>query len=333
MAVISISIEESKDQIISGIPKFIEIQTSVPSTIFYTLDGREPNEYSSIYTSKIYLPTDKLSVTLSVFATNGIDNSSIFSKTYFTNLTTGNLRLPHSSVDGPRIPKNSLFPFGTNSPQPNTVFKTNAGSGITIDSALIDGYKTGYDGYGNPIGETDSPNPDISYEFIYSKTDKIGNSAFGVGNMVSYTTIIGKSTPEEYNQQISSRSDKLFNPRAMVVFQDSSLEDPSDPAQINRQYFSLQNKEIVRDGSILYNNGPENNIITGSFVRNHYNPRTQEMTYYYYDNSVNRWIISKMPYQPSNNNSGELYSMVFSRPSNSSGFVFKWVPFARRVLI
>lgn len=70
MAVISISITESSEQIVSGIPKFVNISTNIPSTIFYTIDGSTPTLFSNIYTEAIFLPIDKPTATLKVFASN-----------------------------------------------------------------------------------------------------------------------------------------------------------------------------------------------------------------------------------------------------------------------
>ncbi len=60
MATISIIIEESEAEVVSGIPKTVSITTNVPATIFYTLDGSDPNLFSTIYMSPIFLPVDKL---------------------------------------------------------------------------------------------------------------------------------------------------------------------------------------------------------------------------------------------------------------------------------
>ncbi len=336
MAVISISITESTDQIISGIPKIISLSTNIPSTIFYTLDGTEPDTYSSIYTEAINLPTDELTVNLKIYATNGSDSSAIISKSYSTTISS-NSRMPHASVLGVSSSFGSnLFPFGSGASSSSIVFQTNANAGLTIDNPDVANTNLGFDGAGNPIGGTDSATPMLSYEFIFSETDSIGQRGIGIGTLPSTVTVIGKNYPEEYTQQSSNRSDKLFNPRALVIFQDSRTERADDPVHLNRQFFSLENSEIVRDGGVLLNPGVDTATITGSFLRSHYNPRTNEITYYYYDSAVNRWIISKTLFQPKIEGVGNLSNMVFSRDKSErggNGFVFHWMPFRGRVLI
>lgn len=334
MAVISITIERSSEEVVSGIPRSVTIETNIPSTIFYTLDGSDPTISSNIYTSTLYFSAEQLSVTLKVFATNGVDSSTIIANTYSTNILH-NARIPHASISGLSSPPfTSLFPFGSNFQDNRGQFQTNAQSGVNVDALDQPGTFLGFDGSGNPAGKIDSETPYQDYKFVFTTSDREGQTGHGIGNFPSETKVIKKQYPDEYRPEESSQNDKLFNPRAMVIFQNSSLDDPTDPPSINKQFFSLQNPEIVKDGSFFYNVGPENNQTSGSFLRSHFNPRTQEMTYYYYDSSVNRWLISTQPYQPSNNGIGNLSdSVVFPRVNSGAGVVYAWkYPTQRRIL-
>src|ERR1035437_7026687 len=98
MAVINITLTESEEQIVSGIPRAISISTNIPSTIFYTLDGSVPTLFSDMYIVPITMPTASLSVILNILATNGIDTAPILTETYVTNILN-NARLGHSSTD------------------------------------------------------------------------------------------------------------------------------------------------------------------------------------------------------------------------------------------
>ena len=122
----------------------------------------------------------------------------------------------------------------------------------------------------------------------------------------------------------------LFDPKALVIFQDSREEayDPSVP-KINRPYFDLEDQNKARDGSML----TITDAITpsGSFVKAHYNPTHNTMTYYYYDNRVSRWIISTEPYHQNQNPTSNLAGIV-TRSSGGLGLVFKWIPFKYRRL-
>jgi hypothetical protein len=118
----------------------------------------------------------------------------------------------------------------------------------------------------------------------------------------------------------------------MVIFQDFSKEDPNDPPQINRQFFTLENPERARDGTFYFNTGLDAAApISGSFVRAHYNPRTNTITHYYRDSWSNKWIISTAPYQPNGTFDGNMAATAMGTKSGA-GVVFEWLPFTRRVL-
>ena len=82
MATINITITESPFQLVAGIPASIVITTNVPSTVFYSLDGKDPTIYSSVVVGPITLPTDRSFVTFKAFATNGVITSPIITQVY-----------------------------------------------------------------------------------------------------------------------------------------------------------------------------------------------------------------------------------------------------------
>lgn len=345
MSVIAITITASSEQIISGIPVSVSISTSEPATIFYTTDGSTPTTFSTVYTTPIIFPKsfiiDKLSIVLSIFATNGIDSSAVIVNTYETDIVNSDARLMHAPTTNLNNASttNSLFPFGTNSPNPNFQYLNPADAGATVYNPLIPSTPDGYDGNGNPSAFTNNPNVN-NYLLQYSTQNVEGDTPKGVGNLPAKTTVIGLQTPVEYTQEESNRADRLFNPRALVIYQDSTTESDLDPVMIQRSDFSLENPEIVRDGNLLFNTGLDSPSTQGSFVNSHYNPRTNMMTYYYRDNTVNRWIISSSPFENNNPNLGALYQMVFPRSTapvagvgNGANYVYKWVPFLYRTLI
>lgn len=324
MAVINVTVLESSLQVISGIPKTITISTNIPATIFYTLDGSDPTVTSSVYGSTLTLPTNLNSFTFKIFATNGTDNSAIISNNYGPDMTHD--RLPHSAVINLNNTSGSLGPFGSNSPGPTFNYTNTSKAGITVDAPGLIQIPSGlFDGYGNSASSTNLPLS--NYTQIYSTRDKEGQNGRGVGNLPGSVKFkAAKDTQEE-----SNKSDKLFNPKALVIFQDQSLENPADPAQINREFFALENAETVKDGALLFNSGIDSPTVTGSFLRSHHNPKDNTITYYYYDNSVCRWLISKQPCQQKDSVMGNLSGMVFGR-AKTNGMVFAWQPFARRVL-
>jgi len=329
MSVISVSITESSQQIVSGIPVSVSLSANIPSTIFYTLDCSEPTLSSSVYIGSINLPTNKSSAVLKFFATNGIDSSAIISKTYSPSII--NVRKPHDTVIGlsSGIGVPDLFPYGDNGPI--NPIRYGPPGGIIVDAPDVPSIPDGYDGTatGTPASGTDRPL--TAYEFIYSTTNSKGEIGHGIGTLPGNATII---VPTNIDQPESSdASSKFFNPRAMVIYQDSRNPSYDNVTQLNRGNFSLQNLEKSRNGALLTNTAFDSSSVTGNFLRQHYNPRDNTITYYYRDSDSGRWIISVEPFVPRNDNIGSLYRVVFSSRSDGSAYVFKWVPFMSRKLI
>lgn len=327
MAVISITINESTTQIVSGIPKTISISTNIPSTIFYTLDGSTPTIYSTIYTSTIFMPTDQTTVELNVFASNGVDASPVITETYEGTILD-NARLPHSGTTaqaGTNYP--NLYPFGSNYNKPNSSFTSPGNTSITVNDPSLPTISSGFDGEGNTTGNTNKDFTLENYSIKYSQTNELGEVTIGVGNLPAKVTVAPKAEiPESSNTY-----DRLFDPRALVVFQDLSKEDPELPPNINRMNFSWEDSNIARAGGNYFASGIDSPTTTGSFLRSHYNPRDNTMTYYYRDSASDKWIISKQPHIPKadqNNYSG----MVFSRGGRGAGMIYQWIPFFRRTL-
>jgi hypothetical protein len=324
MAVITITLEQSPIQIISGIPKYIHLETNIPSTIFYTLDGSDPSINSELYLDQINLPTNSGILTLKVLATNGVDSSGIISYVF------GNYKNTRDSHDKviniiPRpLPGPDLFPFGNNN---NSIFGIYANAAEDpVNSILETQIPDGYDGYHNIANFT---NESIeSYDIVYS--DQIPNSnAQTIGTFVgTLPNILKIYVPD--NKKINSDSNKyMFNPRALVIYQDGRFEqqDPDMPL-INRESFSLR-ESYSRDGFDFRNSGFDGSGPTGFLIKTAYNASEQTITFYYRDAETNRWIISKEPITK-NPPSPELNQNYTS--SRLSQKVFKWIPFKRQHL-
>lgn len=327
MVVISVSIEQSAEQVVAGIPRHVDLSTNIPAIIFYTLDGSTPTLSSNQYTSTIIMPTDMLKVSIKVFASNGVDYSPIITETYLTNMID-NARLPHSGTTAAAQEGIAdLYPFGNPPIQPNGRFLNPADSGITVDNPALPAVATGFDGYGNPTAFTNSPYDLLNYSIKYPTKDFQNRPNIGIGNYPENFTVDRKSPPPDQSDQNST----LFDPRAFVIFQDSTKENPNDPPNINRMHFSLENPERARDGNNYYVSGLDAPPVSGGFLKSYYNPRTNMMTYYYLDTWTNKWIISTTPYV-SSSTEGSMAGVAAASGGRGSKYVFSWIPFARRVL-
>lgn len=334
MSVISLSITESLEQIISGIPAFVSISTSSPAMIFFTLDGTAPSLFSTIYTGTITLsggPT----VILSVFATNGVDTSPIIVETYQTNILGQDARLPHSGTDAQANSTQSTLdpaPFGSPPIEPNQQFLGPQTAGLTVfDPLLPAGPGTGFDASGNPTGFTngqDAGIPTKSFPIIFSTSGEGGQEGYGIGTLPLST--IRKEKPIPTQSDINSQT---FDPRALVIIQDLTKPvDPGLPPHINRMSFTLEDVEHTRQGNQFFNCGLDAPPVTGGFVRREFNAASNKMTYYYFDSSQNRWIISTVPYTPSADQFNYAGGTVLRRGPRGSQFVYSWVPFKANYL-
>lgn len=326
MVVISVSITQSEEQVVSGIPRTVTLTTNIPANIFYTLDGSVPTLFSAMYVDPITMPTDKLIVILNVFASNGTDVSPIISETYQTDMVSGDARLPRSSVDvppGTNMPE--LYPFGTNPIQPMGTYLNPADSGVTVYNPALPATATAFDADGYQTAYTNQPYNLINYNIVYTTTNAEGETGPNIGNLPK-NKIQPEVPPPEETQLFSN----MFDPRALVIFQNFADEDPDMPPQVNRQFFTLQNDSKVRDGNAYFSRAIDGPPPSGSLVRSHYNPRTNEITYYYFDSWNNRWIISTTPYVPNGTWDGNISTKFMGH--GGSARVFEWIPFQRRAI-
>lgn len=329
MTVISISITESAEQIVSGIPRSASISTNLPATIFYTLDGTDPTLFSNIYTSTIQLPTDNPILVLKVFATDGINSSNIVINTYETDVLGQNVRAPHSGTDAPANSTQALInlpPFGSSSLAPTQHFLGPATAGLTVDDPSLPQVSTGFDGNGNETGFTNGQSLDIpsqNFPFLYSETDAEGQRGPGIGTLPLNKIIFGAPPPEQSN--IGS---PMFDPRALVIIQDLTVkQDPLVPPHINRMSFTLEDVEHTRTGNQFFNTGLDAPPVSGSFLKQHYNPANNTMTYYYFDSTQNRWIQSTVPFTPKADQYNYASKTVLRRGGFGATKVFSWIPF------
>lgn len=318
---ISLIVTESELEKIAGIPAFLTVETNIPATIFYTLDGLNPDINSTIYIDKIILPTGNSKITVKIFATNGIENSSIFSTTYgssFVGIDPGSSIV--TNFNQYRTGTN-YAPFGDMLQDLSPTFGPAAG--LIINDANTPNIIDGYNGYGDPVGSIDQTASGLN--FIYSETDGKGNVGRGIGT-VSYSTI-REPDPDPDQSYVNS---KFFNPKAKIIFQSYEDTENQDISLLNRSSFSLVDPEKFNGGSQYYYN-PGTLQTSGSALRQHFNPKDSTITYYYFDSASLRWIISKEKFLPSISTN---YANVISVSRSSGvGLVFKWFPFFRSRII
>lgn len=328
---ITITIIESDIRIVAGIPKTITLETNIPSTIFYTLDGTTPTLSSDVAIGPIEMPGDEGTVVLNTFATDGTTTSTVITQSFGTTISYN--RRPYSKIEpGFGLEKCPPFPFSSLlSKFQGTGSRYLGVAGITVDNPLLPEIPDGYDGTATGTPSNYTNQSIFSYDNIFSLTNAIGETGKGIGTLPAGVTAIS----DDYNSPIhySNTASALFNPQALVIYQDDR-DEPYDPniPMVNRPYFSLENTNTARDGMLKQTSDVQ--PPTGSALRQFYNSRDNTIQFSYFDSRTNRWIISTVPYIPNSSSIGNYTGVIFpSSRENGGRFVFKWIPFQYRTLI
>jgi hypothetical protein len=285
MAIVITTIE-STEQILSGVPKTVELTTDLPSMIFYSLDGSTPTESSEVYFEAITLPTNVPSVTLKIYATDG-SNTGREEIIYGPNWTAA--RLPRAKAQEISTwTGNNIFDSGG-----RVEYVYSQPSQYTVDAADIP--DTIFDGYGSdpsiyPVRKADAEIP--LYRIQYSDTNEAGEWGDNIGTLPKVTII--RTPPPPVSDSANSLT---FNPQALVIYHDGTKPGTEDHL-IFRPYYEGEDLEHSQYGSRLTNTSMEgDNGCTGGLVNYYYNPKDNTVNFYYYDNRRCRWIISKEPFR------------------------------------
>lgn len=309
---ISLTVTPSEVKSQNDIPKYLTATTDIISTIFYTFDGTDPTTDSFVYVDRIELPTQGSSVTIKTWATNGSESSEVVTSSYQFSFSNTSLRAYPKITNFDSSVGIDYFPFGGFSQPTPPVLGGVAGTVVRFEPTPPYPQVDGYDADGNPLYLTDQPLSD--YLIVYSETDRLGQTGRGIGTLPNKVTIrLPNPIPE-----ISSTTQKLFDPRAFVFLQSSS--DPIDP-NMSMVVHNQWTADDPRVPPTVYRGAYLGNTLSGSFLRQHWNPRDSTLNYYYFDSKNLKWIINK-EHIPNPQSSD--YSQIPVNPRNGIGMVFRW---------
>lgn len=267
---ILLELQESSDELVAGIPKYVTISSSEPSIIYYTLDGTEPSDSSLIYVDKIYLPTNNANVTLKYQAYYSGTTSSIFEESY-----------------------QSYF-------EKTLTSRKGGEDGVDIFEGTEE-ILYYYDNLGGEIAASNVPFEDL--DITTSKTD---NQGVPVGSTKSFINFVGKQISRKYSLRSSTdRSD--FDRHADIITIDGSTKEARDAQVVtivNRPYDNMS----PRSSFYIESFDRESNYLNGNLVNYVYNSVTGDIIFNYFDSRENRWIRSKQKVEPKKFDLSKTYS-------------------------
>lgn len=256
MSLILLSVTESDEQIISGIPEYIEFSSSIASTIFYTFDGTDPNEDSEIAVGNVYLPTTGLTLVVKAFAISGEDESDILELEYVTD---------QSDLTRTRL----IGKEGINI--------------LPADSESVE--HLSYDVDGEFAQESVIEFVDLD---IRSSTSTRIGEQIPNGSTVEFINFAQKIAIEEAPSVSSPNEDNVnFDPRAKLIIINGFTED-----DINNQIVKIINRPSDSLPVIGKYNKSTNTLVSGHLVRAMLNPKTNKIVFYYRESRENRWLKS-----------------------------------------
>lgn len=267
---ILLTITESERQLISGIPEYVTVESSVPATIFYTLDGSDPDTSSEMYVEQIYLTYSSPTVVLKLKAYSINSESDIVQEEWST-LVPNLDRTAWTGKEGINV-----LPSGE----------------TPIDSLAVDKD-------GNPERQTVIPFQDLDIKTQTS--DRIGQE-IPDGSTVDFIKF--PQVTRSQSAIISSPDSIDFDPTAkMIIIDGYAGFDKQQIRIINRPHGTMQPQSKLYKEKYHYDPA-----ISGDFARYMYNPKTKKLVLYYREARDGRWIVSsqkvdaaKLNFTPSGN--------------------------------
>ena len=288
MAVVTLTFTGSEEEIVSGIPKYLTIASSVPATIYFSIDGSTPSTSSPIYTSTFEMPDGENSVTVSAF---GVDADNI----------TGPILTQVFAPDTSRI----------------SVSRYTGAERFVLNRA-DSGADTpdGWDADGAPARFID----------VDLETLDIIHSDRGAGGIAEGTrVIVGIPDPSSTGSLIDDgfvpfstpKVGELFNPRARTILIDN--REDNDLNITLRPFGALHDPYSEFGGKRVREPADDATYVSGGFVRRFYDAKNRIMVSYYFDHNEGRYVknIQELP--------DNIVSGVGASSRLTPPLVFKWI--------
>ena len=248
-----ITLTKSSNQIISGIPEYIEFSSSIYNRIYYTLDGSQPSTESLVYEGRVYL--DKTStVYLKYFGFDGSSYTDIYEVTFSTDQS----EISKSRNIGEEGITN--IPFG----------------GEIEESFAYD--KDGLESRQSSIKRD-------SLDLKASTTDRLG-IGFEFDTVLDFVNFAKRPDEVEQSGDVYNVN---FDPSSSVILIDSFDKNIDDQVV----QIAIRPQDSVAISGKAHNLDYQSNFpVTANYVRSFYNPKTKKRVSFYYESLDSRWVES-----------------------------------------
>lgn len=291
MPIVTLTFTGSDEEISDGIPRTMTIESNVPATIYFTLDGSTPTIDSPIYVDTFEMPDGETSVILSAF---GVDAENvagpILVQTYAADVSRMSVSRM-TGIEGFIIARDFAEPD-----YPDDVYDA-------------DGYIARY--LDIPPDRLDYTPSDRGFEGIAEGTRiEVGFPDPDLTPSLIDDDMVPVTTPEV---------GELFHPNAKVTYIDNRIEN--DILLILRPFGSLHNPYREFGGKRVREVADDATYVSGGFVRRFYDTKNNIMVSYYFDHNECRYVrnIQDLPDDIKNTNN------IGIQPSAGRPLVFQWI--------
>ena len=287
MAVVTLTYTGSDEEIVSGIPRTMTIETNIPATIYFTLDGSTPTTNSPIYTDTFNMPDGQNSVTLSAFGVGGDGASGpILTQTFAPDI---------SRIDIARVVGSEGF----------VLARADTGDN-TPDGFLADGSTARF--------------IDVDLETLDIIRDDRGYLGVAEGTEIEVNIPNPSTTSSKHDDpyvpHTTTEVAEFFDPDARVISIDNRLNNELNP--ILRPNGAIHDVYKEFGGKRIREPADDATYMSGGFVRRFYDARNNIMFSTYFDHNESRWIrnIQELPADTVVINSSNMYQQPI---------VFEWI--------
>lgn len=274
MSVILLTFIASEEEIVPGVPSLVTIESNMPSTIYYTIDGSSPTINSEIYIGPVQMPTYLNPIILQAFGVDSNDIAGPILIQSFINISIVPSGPKKPKTNGNIIDREWIGPHFldgyTAGPETNDLAPINVAEFISVDPDLI-------------------VDQEVTYAKGFDGIEPGTKIEVGIPDLVNkYEGREGADQDTQFIEFVTTEKAAYFNPYARYIVNDTRKNN--EIQLIMRPYGSFENVYLEQGGQRLREVGDDACYVSGGYVKTFYSARSNTMVSYYFDHNEARWI-------------------------------------------